>query len=177
MGRRIAFVSGRFRTSVGLPSRARLHTMAADGADVRHLADGLTGAALQPPAWSPDGRAIAVAAGSWKSGVGDHALYLVDADSGEFVRLADAVSGGAWSPDGTRLAFAQPDGAQLALYTIAADGAERTVGDDYPPLANRILDGAGVDSHHSLVAGRIEAALSVRGPPILCRDARRAAPG
>ena len=123
-GRRIAFVSGRFRTSVGAPSRARLHTLAADGADVRHLADGLTGVALQAPAWSPDGRAIAVAAGSWKSGVGDHALYLVDADSGAFVRLAETVSGGAWSPDGMRLAFAQPEGTQVAIYTIAADGTD-----------------------------------------------------
>ena len=126
-GRRIAFVSGRFRTSLGAPSRARLHTMAADGADVRHLATGLTGVALQSPAWSPDGRAIAVAAGSWKSwksGAGDHALYVVDADGGEFVRLAETVSGGAWSPDGTRLAFAQPEGTQVAIYTIAADGTD-----------------------------------------------------
>ena len=128
-GTRIAFLSdghvseAEFRR--GYRPAPGLHTMAADGADVRRLATGSEGGAFQPPAWSPDGRSIAVAVGSWKFGEGDHALYLVQADGAGFVRLADAaVSGGAWSPDGTRLAFAKPEDAGVALFTIAADGSD-----------------------------------------------------
>ncbi len=123
-GTRVAFVSNRDASDVEAHWRAGLYTMAADGTDVRHLETGETSVAWQPPAWSPDGRSIAVAAGSWKFGVGEHALYVVPADGAGVVRLSAAVSGGAWSPDGTRLAFAQPEGAGVALYTIAADGAD-----------------------------------------------------
>ena len=77
-----------------------------------------------PPAWSPDGRSIAVAVGSGTFPEGDHALYVVPADGAGVVRLSEAVSGRSWSPDGTRLAFAKVDGAGVALYTIAADGAD-----------------------------------------------------
>ena len=120
-GTRVAFVSNRDVPDIEKTWRAGLYTMAADGADVRRLAAGLEGVAWQPPAWSPDGRSLAVA------GVepGDaHGLYLVHTDGAGFVRLADAISGGAWSPDGARLAFAKPEGAGVALYTIAVDGAD-----------------------------------------------------
>ena len=132
-GTRVAFLSNgnghvseaEFRK--GYPPAPGLHTMAADGTDVRQLATGGTAVVLQPPAWSPDGRSIVVAVWSWNEGKGQevHELYLVQADGAGFVRLAEAVvSGGAWSPDGTRLAFAQPEGDEAALYTIAADGAD-----------------------------------------------------
>ena len=123
-GSRVAFVSGRDDPDLGLYGGTGLYTMAADGGDVRRLAPDLEGVAWQPPAWSPDGRSIAVAAGSWDLRKEGHALYVVPADGAGFVRLSEAVSGGAWSPDGTRLAFAQPFGAEVELYTIAADGAD-----------------------------------------------------
>ena len=132
-GTRIAFLSNgnghgsaaEFRK--GYPPAPGLHTMAADGTDVRQLATGGTAVVLQPPAWSPDGRSIVVAVWSWSESKGQevHELYLVQADGAGYVRLAEAVvSGGAWSPDGTRLAFAKSDGAEVALYTMAADGAD-----------------------------------------------------
>ena len=138
-GTRIAFVSDQHLTEAE-KRRSRwpppgLFTMAADGRDIRRIATDLT-VAWQPPAWSPDGRSLAVAAairyvgsrtmaeGFWAFGAGDHALYVVPADGAGFVRLSEAVSGGAWSPDGTRLAFAKPEGAEVALYTIAADGSD-----------------------------------------------------
>ncbi len=126
-GTRVAFVSNRDVSSLWKGRWVGLYIMAADGADVRRLAPGLEALAWQPPAWSPDGQSIAVAVESWdlkeerKEG---HALYVVPADGAGFVRLSEAVSGGAWSPDGTRLAFAKPEGAEVALYTIAADGAD-----------------------------------------------------
>ena len=122
-GTRVAFVSGRpERNNVYGPFG--LYTMAANGADVRRLDTGSEGVAWQPPAWSPDGRSLAVAVGSWRIGAGGHALYVVPADGAGVVRLSDAVSGGSWSPDGTRLAFAKPESTGVALYTIAADGTD-----------------------------------------------------
>ena len=127
-GTRIAFVSDGHVSEAefqrGFRRAPGLHTMTADGADVRRLDTGGTSVAMQPPAWSPDGRSIVVAVWSWNEGREGHELYLVPADGTGFVRLSDAESGGSWSPDGTRLAFAKPEGAGLALYTIAADGAD-----------------------------------------------------
>ena len=92
----------------------------ADGADVRRLGPDL-GVSVLTPAWSPDGRALAV--NGWRQ-EGGSGLYVVPADGTGIVWLADAESGGSWSPDGRRLAFAQPEGDEAALYTIAADGAD-----------------------------------------------------
>ena len=121
-GTRVAFVSNRDVPDIEKIWRAGLYTMAADGADMRRLAPGLGGVAWQPPAWSPDGRSLAVA-GVEPGGAG-HGLYQVHTDGAGFVRLSEAVSGGSWSPDGTRLAFAKPEGAGVALYTIAVDGSD-----------------------------------------------------
>ena len=121
-GTRVAFVSNRDVPDIEKIWRAGLYMMAADGADVRRLATGLEGVAWQPPAWSPDGRSIAVA--GVEPGEAGHGLYQVHTDGAGFVRLSEAVSGGSWSLDGTRLAFAKPEGAVVALYTIAADGSD-----------------------------------------------------
>ncbi len=115
-GTRVAFVSDR-----GPDPWFGLYKMAADDPDVRRLGADLA-VAGQPPAWSPDGRSIAVIGG--RQGDEGPGLYLVHADGTVFARLSDAVSGGSWSPDGTRLAFAKPEGAVVMLYTIAADGSD-----------------------------------------------------
>ena len=124
-GTRVAFVSDRHVTDAEKRTGNRpppgLYTMTADGTDIRRLATGL-GVALQPPAWSPDGRSLAVT--GWRSEDEARGLYVVQADGRGIVRLADAVSGGSWSPDGTRLAFADAEDAGVALYTIAADGTD-----------------------------------------------------
>ncbi len=124
-GTRVAFLSdghvaeAEFRK--GYRPAPSLHTMAADGAYVRRLAPDLRVPA-EPPAWSPNGQSIAVL-GS-RQGEEGAGLYLVPADGTGIVRLADAESGGSWSPDGTRLAFAKPESGGAALYTIVADGAD-----------------------------------------------------
>ena len=143
-GTRVAFVSNRDVPPLENHRRAGLYTMAADGADIRRLATGLEGVAWQPPAWSPDGRSLAVAMGSWDFGEEHHALYVVPAAGAGYVRLSEAMSGGAWSPDGTRLAFAKlaTDRVRVGIYTIAADGADarqvtavRGSGVSYPRVA------------------------------------------
>ena len=102
--------------------------MRADGTSGRTLIErpGNVVATL-PPAWSPDGRwlAVAVWAGLQYGPSGIGALQLVAMPIGEEgIRLPDAVSGASWSPDGGRLAFAKVDGDGVALYTIAADGSD-----------------------------------------------------
>ena len=135
-GTRVAFLSERDASDWGLP-RIDLYTMAADGMDVQRLTAGLKDVPWwtlnwQPPAWSPDGRFLAV---SGVEGIEEYAqrvLYLVRADGSGFVRLSEAMSGGTWSPDGTRLAFAKAVGdeaGEAGLFTIAVDGSDlRRVG-------------------------------------------------
>ena len=114
----------------------RLHLMRAHGGGVRALPAGFDRMATQTPAWSPNGRWLAVTgvgdqperrrSGQERSGTrGAWSLHLVPITTGdEVIRLSDAVSAASWSPDGQRLAFARPDGAQVALYTIARDGTD-----------------------------------------------------
>ena len=78
--------------------RGALHTMAADGSDVRNLAGELW-AVPEPPAWSPDGTRLAFREDATE------ALYVVGADGSNLTRVAEGPVGRpAWSLDG-RLAF------------------------------------------------------------------------
>ena len=128
-GERLAFLSlyghGTGALSDEIPGRRRLYIMAADGAQVREVAT----AVVRPPQWSPDGRRLAVVRGEgvWRSvDAPRDALYTVGVDGADQRQLAtDIASDPSWSPDGARLAFAKAegaDGAEVALYTIAADG-------------------------------------------------------
>ena len=133
-GARVAYVAIEPASSVGELS-ARLHVVQEDGANARALPGGFDFVVAQTPVWSPDGRWLAVtgvvnqrawhAAGRARGGLrGLGVLHLVSTGSdGDFIRLSEAVSGASWSPDGERLAFARPDGHQVALYTVAANGA------------------------------------------------------
>ena len=116
-GSHIAFVASNAQFS-------RIRLIRSDGANERSLRGGFDHVAKQPPRWSPDGRWLAVT-GVSAEGNGRWALHLINVRNGDdFIRLSDAVSGASWSPDGTRLAFARPDGAGVAIYTIAADGTD-----------------------------------------------------
>ncbi len=100
---------------------ARLHVMAADGTNVRELADTLE--ARGAPSWSPDGKWVAIAATEGRA----NPLFKVPADGGAPVRLvagADSViSNPVWSPDGRFILYSVGQGsATVRLNGITPDG-------------------------------------------------------
>ena len=91
------------------------------------------GADLQPwdgaPRWSPDGRHIAVALGSFahpnKHEALGTALFVLDAHGGASRRITPWELGAShpdWSPDGSQIAFASAGGHSPSLYVVRADG-------------------------------------------------------
>ena len=120
-GTRLAFSRTSFDAR-GLPT-TRLMVAAADGSGAHAVSgDG------DQPAWSPDGTRIAYVSYRDRNGqvcfeecatAGE--LYVVGADGGDDRRLtrtkADE-SGPAWSPDGTRLAYASDRGSVQAGYEL-----------------------------------------------------------
>ncbi|MCY4114511.1 MAG: hypothetical protein OXG33_11340 [Chloroflexi bacterium] len=123
-GTRIAYLSNDNRdASASNPhstSFLRLYTMAPDGSNVAMVRDGFVNL-FQPLQWSPDGKSLAYVRQDPESAVW---LYTVTVDGGAPRRLTKTDSYPSWSPNGQRLAFAKPDGAEVALYTIASDGSD-----------------------------------------------------
>ncbi len=121
--------------SIAFISRGTLHTMRADGSQMRELTD--TAVSLgDPPIWSPDGEYIAFTAveseGQHRS---RYALYTVTRQGSEVYRVSETVIQGvpprsrvmtsrpAWSPGGGQLAFAKKDGDSAGIYTSNPDGS------------------------------------------------------
>ena len=114
-------------------SAPRLYTMAADGTQIRRQPLARTAGdprwsspIIQPPQWSVDWR-LAYVVFERLEERGSRArpvLYVGSSGASGPTRIADTASGPSWSPDGKRLAFAQFDGDDMALYTIAADGTD-----------------------------------------------------
>ena len=98
-GSRIAFIQSGIHT---------LHTMAADGSDVRDLTPQNLSVANIPPVWSPDGTRIAFQGYQIEPIEVDYrgeVLFTVASD-GSDPRTVSRIEGQpAWSPDGTRVAF------------------------------------------------------------------------
>ena len=83
------------------PAISQIFVLEPDGS-VRQLTDLKHGA--QDPTWSPDGRRIAFAGGSRRTGD----IYVMNADGSHMHRLAGTPKRDVhpdWSPDGTRIAF------------------------------------------------------------------------
>lgn len=139
-GTRIAFI----RSSSGLYPHddGQLYTMSADGADVRAVVPTLSGLALAPPVWSPNGERLAILVGEVIEAEIPryrNILYTVRADGTELTRIADTARAlrdkdlrnrtltsptlPAWSPDGRYLAFVMA-GEKRGVYTVRPDGSE-----------------------------------------------------
>ena len=119
-GNQIAFIAD--GSSSGRLVKSQLHTMAADGSDVRNITPSLQ-LDLYPPAWSPDGQRIALVVDEREEP--GAAIYTVKPDGSDLMKISEARSGPSWSPDGTRIAFTkshEDDG--VGLYTVAADGSD-----------------------------------------------------
>jgi Tol biopolymer transport system component len=140
-GARLAFLAG------GLSLNSENDTVAlyvadADGSNVRKLTRCpeiySCGVALTMSgglAWSPDGRSIAFASGH---------LYVVDVANGARRRLpaGERVLAPAWSPDGSVVAVATPNGQAWQVRTVPADAD----GDDTSTITTLVAGLPAVDS-------------------------------
>ena len=83
------------------------------------------------PVWSPDGTKIAFVRGAFEPGTDFHGpieIWVMDASGSNAVNLtndAAADASPAWSPDGTRIAFATDRDGNAEVYVIGADGSNR----------------------------------------------------
>ena len=158
-GKRIAFT--RWANESGVAQNVRnedqtsgIWTMAADGSDLDQVVDGAPDQAWIP-AWAPDGRWIAYTLTSEggraaadigpqpNAGPGElgppsaplgSSIWVIHPDGTDKRRLtadgADAING-AWSPDGTRFAYAVGSGGGPTDIHVAAIGSDGTLEDDH----------------------------------------------
>jgi Tol biopolymer transport system component len=136
-GERIAFLRSNAVANNSPTRYGDLFVMNVDGSEESRLT---VGKLATGPAWSPDGRAIALAVGTAGDGVptvADTDIWVIDPAGGTPRRLTRTPrsfeSAPAWSPDGSRVAFArwtvgtQFDG-KGAIYIVSRDGSgERRV--------------------------------------------------
>jgi Tol biopolymer transport system component len=113
-GDRIAF-------SVQRAGRTQLYVMNADGTGTRRVADGLD--LRGPPAWSPDGRWLAVAADR----DGEPRVFKIALDGGAPLLLVNEYSTDpTWSPSGRFLLYSGADvGTNFLVKAVDADGTPR----------------------------------------------------
>ena len=109
-----------------------VYVMNADGSGQRKLVSSTESCGQEGgPAWSPDGRRIAINSNGMPTGAtgtfGESKIYVMNADGSEQRRLTRSAGfehSPAWSPDGRRIAFVGPGGNNsLDLYVVNADGS------------------------------------------------------
>ena len=118
-GSQIAFVSSQPDPDRSHDRSYGLYTMASNGSGPRKLVD-----AVRPKgylSWAPGGEKIAFLGygSAWPEGI--H-LFIVDRDGLNLIRLSEASSPPAWSPDGSTIAFIQGDDRD-SLFAISPDGS------------------------------------------------------
>jgi len=118
-----------------------IYVMRADGSATRVLRRGGEPRAL---AWSPDGRKLAFVASQGSNG---QAIWVMNADGSDPVRLVEGGYSPTWSPDGGRIAFSGelPDRKGPGIWVVNADGRDLrrlvriNAGDvDWSPVGGRI---------------------------------------
>jgi len=115
-------------------SSGDVYAIDVDGSNPVNLTPGSAGG--WDPAWSPDGSQIAfVRAEPLVGGARGSNVWVMDADGSNATKLTDLVSSmpagwshfawdPAWSPDGTRIAFAGPgEQADRTIWVVEADGS------------------------------------------------------
>ena len=162
-GTRIAFVSNRaaYKSKVDTLSvdDFSIYTMAEDGSDVQIVTPSWLPITQDPPVWSPDGRLLAFLV--WEPGTEEErsdrtVLHTIAADGSDLRRIAKwpgPSSYGtrpAWSPDGTRIAFATQERNEPAtIYTARPDGSDvQEVAKPTRPAA--VAEGAPHDGYYWL---------------------------
>lgn len=127
-GRAIAFVHLVPPDSVSREWRSRLAWIDTAGGEPHTLpvADAV-GLDLRDPAWSPDGRRLAVVAASARGEQGGGRLWLVERETGRATPLTARTGRAlapAFAPDGRRIAFFAPDSAdRTQLWVMGVDSA------------------------------------------------------
>ena len=126
-GTRIAFLSNRsYRSDSEDKYALAIHTMAADGSDVRIVTPLSLRITKDSPLWSPDSRRIAFL--TYDEDLWDderaRVLYTVAADGSGLRKIAQTTTRPAWSLDGSRIAFARDGGLSTKFYTARPDGSD-----------------------------------------------------
>ena len=129
-GLRVAFLSGQLSHGSFWEIRIIEDLESRDGAavtlDYQEFGHSLAG---YPPAWSPDGRRLAVLLEEGRAGSTDNrampwGLYAIEADGSGWRRVFGTMGAASWSPDGRRLAFPALVEGDVVVVTSKSDGSD-----------------------------------------------------